>query len=202
MRHLKVVATVALIAAIAAVAVPGPVGSWVPSPLDTPSAEDFALVQVDLPVRGSAMTIQPLDPAARSDGSLDHDSMMLEPDLRDEPPLARSAPAQPQPRAGSIRKNNWRLDRNLSWYGPGFYGKRTACGLAMTESLIGVAHRTLPCGTRITFKNPANGRVVTAPVVDRGPYVAGRDWDLTGGLCVKLDHCYTGSLYWKYASGD
>ena len=198
MRHLKVVATVALIAAIAAVAVPGPVGSWVPSPLDTPSAEDFALVQVDLPVRGSAMTIQPLDPAARSDGSLDHDSMMFEPDLSDEPPLARSTPAQPQPRAGSIRKNSWRMDRNLSWYGPGFYGKRTACGLAMTESLIGVAHRTLPCGTRITFKNPANGRVVTAPVVDRGPFVAGRDWDLTGGLCVKLDHCYTGSLYWKY----
>ncbi len=64
----------------------------------------------------------------------------------------------------------------------------------MTESLVGVAHRTLPCGTRITFKNPSNGRIVTAPVVDRGPYVGGRQWDLTGGLCLKLGHCYTGSL--------
>ena len=42
---------------------------------------------------------------------------------------------------------------------------------------------------------------MTAPVVDRGPYVAGRQWDLTGGLCLKLGHCYTGSLSWKYASG-
>ena len=49
----------------------------------------------------------------------------------------------------------------------------------------------------VTFKNPANGRIVTARVVDRGPYVSGRQWDLTGGLCLKLDHCYTGSLYWK-----
>ena len=70
-----------------------------------------------------------------------------------------------QAKAGAIKKNTWRLDRNVSWYGPGFYGKRTACGQAMTEGLVGVAHRTLPCGTRITFKNPANGRVVTAPVV-------------------------------------
>ena len=87
----------------------------------------------------------------------------------------------------------------MSWYGPGFYGKRTACGQAMTESLVGVAHRTLPCGTKITFKNPSNGRIVTAPVVDRGPYVSGRQWDLTGGLCLKLGHCYTGSIAWKYA---
>ena len=92
----------------------------------------------------------------------------------------------------------WHLDGNVSWYGPGFYGKRTACGQAMTESLVGVAHKTLPCGTKITFKNPANGRTVTAPVVDRGPFVSGRQWDLTGGLCLALSHCYTGSLYWKY----
>jgi rare lipoprotein A (peptidoglycan hydrolase) len=68
----------------------------------------------------------------------------------------------------------------------------------MTRGLIGVAHRTLPCGTKVTFKNPDNGRVVAARVVDRGPYVSGRQWDLTGGLCLALDHCYTGTLYWKY----
>ncbi|HET9614354.1 MAG TPA: septal ring lytic transglycosylase RlpA family protein [Candidatus Limnocylindrales bacterium] len=91
----------------------------------------------------------------------------------------------------------WHFDGNVSWYGPGFYGKRTACGYAMTESLIGVANRTLPCGTRVTFRNPATGRVVTARVVDRGPYVTGRQWDLTGGLCLALGHCYTGSIEWK-----
>jgi len=46
---------------------------------------------------------------------------------------------------------------------------------------------------------PSNGRTITVPVVDRGPYVAGRQWDLTGGLCVALDHCYTGPIYWKFA---
>lgn len=49
---------------------------------------------------------------------------------------------------------------------------------------------------------PATGAVVTAPVVDRGPYVDGRQWDMTGGLCKQLAHCYTGSIYWKYASGS
>ena len=200
-RRPKVVAIAALIAVAATVAVPGPVGSLVSRPLDTPSADEFSPVSVRLPVRGTAMTIKPLDPDARSDGNLDLDSTMLEPDLREEPPQARPAAAQPEVRAGSIRKNTWRRDDNVSWYGPGFYGKRTACGQAMTKSLIGVAHKSLPCGTRIMFRNPANGRTVTAPVVDRGPYVDDRQWDLTGGLCKKLDHCYTGALSWKYASG-
>ena len=69
----------------------------------------------------------------------------------------------------------------------------------MTRALVGVAHRTLPCGTLVTFRY--KGRVVTVPVVDRGPYVAGRTWDLTRGACVLLDHCFTGSIDWKFASG-
>jgi len=83
----------------------------------------------------------------------------------------------------------------VSWYGPGFYGQRTACGEAMSQTLIGVAHRSLPCGTLVTFR--WNGRTVRAPVVDRGPYVAGRLWDLTPGLCALLDHCFTGPISWK-----
>jgi rare lipoprotein A (peptidoglycan hydrolase) len=67
----------------------------------------------------------------------------------------------------------------------------------LTRGLIGVAHKTLPCGTRVTFRNPDNGRTVTALVVDRGPYVAGRQWDMTGGLCLALGHCYTGTILWK-----
>jgi rare lipoprotein A (peptidoglycan hydrolase) len=50
----------------------------------------------------------------------------------------------------------------------------------------------------ITFRNPANGRTLTLPVVDRGPYVSGRQWDLTGGACLALRHCYTGAFQWKY----
>lgn len=190
----------ALIAILAAVAVPGTAASWVPSPTEAPSVDlsaDAGLVAV---VRGPVTTTLTPDPGARSAGTLDHHSILFEPDTANEPPKARPKAAQPEPKAGSVSKIRWRLDRNVSWYGPGFYGNRTACGHAMTRGLIGVAHRSLPCGTRITFRNPDNGRIVTAPVVDRGPYVAGRSWDLTGGLCRKLDHCYTGSIYWRVAS--
>jgi rare lipoprotein A (RlpA)-like double-psi beta-barrel protein len=84
----------------------------------------------------------------------------------------------------------------VSWYGPGFYGNRTACGLAYTRGIVGVAHRTLPCGTRVTFRN--GSRVVTTRVIDRGPYVAGRNWDLSAGLCTALAHCYTGNIQWRF----
>jgi len=67
-----------------------------------------------------------------------------------------------------FNKNHWRRDGNISWYGPGFYGHHTACGYAYTKTIMGVAHRTLPCGTLVTFRNPANGRQVTVPVIDRG----------------------------------
>lgn len=84
----------------------------------------------------------------------------------------------------------------VSWYGPGFYGNRTACGLAYTREIVGVAHRTLPCGTRVQFKN--GSRIVTTTVIDRGPYVAGRNWDLSAGLCTALAHCYTGNIQWRF----
>jgi hypothetical protein len=105
------------------------------------------------------------------------------------PPLERSSTG----RVGQVVAA-WRTTE-VSWYGPGFYGKRTACGQALTPDLIGVAHRSLPCGTAVQFR--WNGRVVTVPVVDRGPYVRGRIWDLAPGLCALLDHCYTGPITWK-----
>jgi rare lipoprotein A (peptidoglycan hydrolase) len=187
----------ALIAMFATVAVPGPAGSWAFSPNRTPSADLFATVEMAAAVRGSVTTIHTPDPHARSAGVLDQRSTLREPDSAAQPPRARPNAAQPEARPGVVRKPQWRLDGNVSWYGPGFYGHRTACGLKLTRSLVGVAHRTLPCGAKVTFKNPANGRVVTARVVDRGPYVGGRQWDLTAGLCRKLGHCYTGALYWK-----
>ncbi len=87
------------------------------------------------------------------------------------------------------------LDRNVSWYGPGFYGNRTACGYAYTKQILGVAHKTLPCGTKVEFM--WKGKSIIVPVIDRGPYVAGRQWDLSGGLCTYLNHCFTGSIYYR-----
>jgi hypothetical protein len=79
-----------------------------------------------------------------------------------------------------------------TWYGPGFYGQRTACGLKMTRKLVGVAHTTLPCGTKVAFLY--KGRTLTVPVVDRGPYGAGASWDLTSAAAELLGFSFTDSL--------
>jgi hypothetical protein len=197
-RRPRVVASTLLIIVLAAVAVPGSAGSRGPSPETVNDSNLFLGVEVSS-ARGTTTTTPALDPAYRSDGALDSTSTLLDPDSRSAPSgRPPGSLSQPPAAPGVVVLPTWHMDGNVSWYGPGFYGKRTACGIAMTETLIGVAHRTLPCGTRITFKNPANGKTITAPVVDRGPYVSGRQWDLTGGLCRALGHCYTGSMYWKY----
>jgi len=96
---------------------------------------------------------------------------------------------------GGSTAGTWTYAAEVSWYGPGFYGHRTACGQTLTSTLMGVANRTLPCGTRVSFKY--NGKVITVPVVDRGPYVSGRSWDLTAGACAALAHCFTASIYYR-----
>jgi rare lipoprotein A len=72
-----------------------------------------------------------------------------------------------------------------SWYGPGLYGNRTACGQTLRASTIGVAHRNLACGTMVKFVY--RGHAVVAPVIDRGPYVKGRAWDLTAAASEALE---------------
>jgi len=72
-----------------------------------------------------------------------------------------------------------------SWYGPGFYGNRTACGQLYTPQISGVAHKTLPCGTMLELE--FRSRVVTVPVIDRGPFIAGRTLDLSNATRAALD---------------
>jgi rare lipoprotein A len=76
-----------------------------------------------------------------------------------------------------------------SWYGPGFYGRKTACGRRMTRRLLGVAHKRLPCGTEVAITY--GGRSITVPVVDRGPFVRGRRWDLTAATAKALGFTFT-----------
>jgi peptidoglycan hydrolase-like protein with peptidoglycan-binding domain len=77
------------------------------------------------------------------------------------------------------------MPRSLAtWYGPGFFGERTACGQRLRRKTIGVAHRRLPCGTKVTLKY--RGRYVRARVIDRGPYTRGIRWDLTQRTARKL----------------
>jgi rare lipoprotein A len=62
-------------------------------------------------------------------------------------------------------------------YGPGFWGHQTACGMTLRRRTIGVANRTLPCGTQVQLDY--KGSVITVPVIDRGPYAHHANWDLT-----------------------
>jgi rare lipoprotein A (peptidoglycan hydrolase) len=188
----RVVASAALIAALASVVVPAVAGSRIPS---APQALDpSAFVQVDLARTQTTMTTLSLDPANRSAGSLAPDGLLREPGAQ---PAATFGPraAVDLPPANAIVQavSVWKFDPNISWYGPGFYGNNGACGMVpggIQKDTVGVAHKTLPCGTRVAFRY--NGVTVIARVIDRGPYVAGRQWDMTHGLCVLLDHCFTG----------
>jgi rare lipoprotein A len=88
---------------------------------------------------------------------------------------APSAKAAPQVRPTGI----------ATWFGPGFFGKKTACGQTLTPGVVGVANRTLPCGTLI--KVGYHGHTLTVPVLDRGPYShIGANWDLTAGAAQAL----------------
>jgi hypothetical protein len=81
------------------------------------------------------------------------------------------------------RLTNYR-QAGASYYGPGLYGNGVACGGTLMPGTMGVANKTLPCGTRVKLRY--HGRSVTVPVIDRGPYVAGRDYDLTEATKLRL----------------
>ena len=195
MRPRRVVATAALIAALASVVIPGEAGSHAAGREQQLADGAFSPVSLN-PDLGMSTTTLTLDPSFRSAGGLEPDGSIGETAPTSTPP---SLPIVEQPAPPVIVTDSWRFARELSWYGPGFYGQHTACGQVLTMTLLGVANRTLPCGTMITFRNPANGRTITVPVVDRGPYVEGRNWDLTYATCHYLGHCYTGSMYWRRA---
>ena len=102
-------------------------------------------------------------------------------------PTPEPTPAPPPPPVvGAMPNGMSGVIVTASWYGPGFYGNRLPCwqwlqanGLPIQfqADTLGVAHKTLPCGTMLTLSHGAN--VITVPVVDRGPYIAGRELDLS-----------------------
>jgi len=71
-----------------------------------------------------------------------------------------------------------------SCYGPGLWGNHTASGTILTRSTRGVAHKTLPFGTRLHIRS--GGITTTVKVIDRGPFVAGRTFDLTEATAGEL----------------
>ncbi len=84
-----------------------------------------------------------------------------------------------------------------TWYGPGFYGHHTACGQVLRPNTVGVAHRSLPCGTTVKFAY--HGHYLITQVIDRGPYTRGNSWDLTNGARMALGFNGSGQLHYAVA---
>jgi rare lipoprotein A len=81
--------------------------------------------------------------------------------------------------------------------GPGAFGKRTACGIAVDASTQGIANPTLPCGVQIfvTYR----GKTVLVRVIDHGPNVPGRQFDVTDALARRLGLSGVQQIHWSYA---
>jgi|SRR3954451_23985728 len=84
-----------------------------------------------------------------------------------------------------------------TWYGPGLYGNHTACGETLQPGTVGVAHRTLPCGTTIKFVY--HGHSLVTRVIDRGPYTHGNAFDLTNGARRALGFEGVGQVHYAVA---
>jgi len=79
-----------------------------------------------------------------------------------------------------------------SYYGPGLYGGGLACGGTLSPGKLGVANKTLPCGSRVKLRY--RGKTITVPVIDRGPYAGNREYDLTAATKAKLGFPFTGTV--------
>jgi rare lipoprotein A (peptidoglycan hydrolase) len=75
------------------------------------------------------------------------------------------------------------------------YGHGVACGGILRPPELGVANKTLPCGTEVTFRY--GNRAIRVPVIDRGPYIPGREWDLSGATAEALRFPGLGPIQWR-----
>jgi hypothetical protein len=111
-------------------------------------------------------------------------------------PGGASPIASSETTGGALAFSSWRL-AGATWYGPGLYGRHTACGETLRPGTLGVAHRSLPCGTAVKFF--FHGHQIVTRVIDRGPYSKGNAWDLTSAAAEALGFSSTGQARIRYA---
>jgi len=99
-------------------------------------------------------------------------------------------PAEPAA-SDTVRINVYR-SAAASYYGPGLYGGALACGGTLRPGTMGVANRSLPCGTHLTLRY--GDRSVRVQVIDRGPFSGGREFDLTAATRARLGFPSTGRV--------
>jgi rare lipoprotein A (peptidoglycan hydrolase) len=161
-----------------------------------------------------AMKVAPVEPVLASekfaDASAGDSTALTTTVARKEAPLPAPEPvAAPAPKTSSsspsrtsstssssrsTSSSGWKSAK-ASWYGPGFYGNTMAGGGTLTRSSMVVAHRTLAFGTKIQFQY--NGKTCTATVMDRGPHVAGREFDLGPGTANALGFSGVGTVKYR-----
>ena len=103
------------------------------------------------------------------------------------PPGSTEPALAPPPSGGT----SWTTYKAATWYGPGLWGEPTACGMVLAPTVIGAAHKWLPCGTQVTFTY--NGASITGTVIDRGPHRKGYAWDLTKKTAKRIGFLTVGS---------
>jgi rare lipoprotein A len=91
---------------------------------------------------------------------------------------------------------SWQAGR-AGVFGPGLYGRRTACGVELTPRTVGVAHPVLPCGVDLVVGYA--GRELRVEVIARGPTEPGRDLDLSEALARQLGFEGEGPIRWRFA---
>jgi rare lipoprotein A (peptidoglycan hydrolase) len=100
--------------------------------------------------------------------------------------LTMGANACSSTRHAAVRPGRTETTMVASWYGPKYHGRQTASGEVFDMNLLTAAHKTLPFGTRLRVTYPSNSRSVVVEVNDRGPFIAGRDLDLSYGAAKEL----------------
>jgi len=101
------------------------------------------------------------------------------------------APASSEPTSQQARTADYRSAK-ATWYGPGLYGNKMACGATLRHRTLGVAHKSLPCGTKVALRY--QGHTVVVPVIDRGPYSRGVSYDLTEATARQLGMTQTSRI--------
>lgn len=91
----------------------------------------------------------------------------------------------------ALPTDGWRASIASVFYD---YGHGLACGGVLRPDQLGVAHKTAPCGTMVTFRY--GDRAIRVPVIDRGPYIVGREWDFTGATAAALGFPGLGEVEW------
>lgn len=187
----------------------------VPSP-DLRAQAHPQVIEPTAGVAGSRRTTTKADPPTVPAGPLKPPSPSQPASVSQAP--ARGAPTDAEVRAAIVKFRaavaRYHLDRlnlagsliNPASLPPGVfntsiasvftdYGLPIACGGVLHVAQLGVANKTLPCGTEVTFVY--NGRAIRVPVLDRGPYIAGREWDLTGATAEALRFPGLGPIQWR-----